>query len=70
MDIDSLSFREKLNKASKGQLQLRDNDGCVFWVDTYDDVGETAYIHMDEGDTHLIGWERLQDAFTFIETNN
>lgn len=70
MNPDDLSFTGKIKAASKGKLKVVDGDGCVFWIDTYDPEDETAYIHQDEGDTHLIGWNRLKEHFNFVPADN
>lgn len=69
MNPDNLSFAGKIKAASKGELKLIDEDGYVFWIDVYDPEDETAYIHRDEGDNHLVSWEQLKN-YEFVQADN
>lgn len=57
---------DKLEKAQNGEVELRDQDGNAFIVDTYDDTG--AYIHTPEpnSDSHRITRGRLKEEFEFV----
>lgn len=69
MNPDNLSFNGKIKAASKGKLKLIDDDGFVFWIDVYDSKNKTAYIHRDEGDSHLVSWDQLRN-YEFVQADN
>lgn len=69
MNPDDLSFTGKIKAASKGRLKLIDDEGCVLWIDTYNPDDETAYVHHDDGDSWLMGWDRIKQ-FEFVPADN
>lgn len=58
-------YYSKLERAKEDELKLRDSDGCIFWLDSFDSNG--VYYHADEGDTYFLGHPRFKKEMEFVE---
>lgn len=62
MDED---YTAKLQRAERDEVKVVDADGCVFWVDSFDN--DSVYYHADEGDTHRASHSQFREWMTFVE---
>lgn len=59
------TYRDNIERAAQDELKAVDEDGAVFWVDSYDEDG--VYYHADEGDSHRATHEQFRQWMEFVD---
>jgi hypothetical protein len=70
MNADKLSLHEKIEHAANDELMLQNNyDNRTYSLREYSHSSEHAYVYTENEEEEIVGYEQLENNYTFIEHN-